>query len=185
MIEGVVMEYKDDVAMQKIPTVLSSTMASERGAALITSEAYTRCLSAGIDPHGPHPNDFDTDDGEKIAFSGESKFALWAAAQSEPAVGLKKKSLPDGTTQPTGIDVVMWTDLNAVEAGATTITSSTIQITISTHPIPFLPLGCDLTLNQQETQPHTPLNANQPLQHLSIFCAYLYIELGPGDDKTV
>ncbi|KAF8542339.1 hypothetical protein BDD12DRAFT_876819 [Trichophaea hybrida] len=85
---------------------------------IITSEAYTRCLSAGIDPHGPHPNDFDTDDGEKIAFSGESKFALWAAAQSEPAVGLKKKSLPDGTTQPTGIDVVMWTDLKCSGGGS-------------------------------------------------------------------
>ncbi|KAF8535062.1 hypothetical protein BDD12DRAFT_365063 [Trichophaea hybrida] len=87
-----------------------SKLAYKRSPAQLTSEAYTRCISAGIDPHGPHPDDFDNDDGEKISFRGESKFALWAAAQSEPVVGLKKKDLPDGTTQPTGVDVVMWTN---------------------------------------------------------------------------
>ncbi|KAF8248802.1 hypothetical protein K440DRAFT_238475 [Wilcoxina mikolae CBS 423.85] len=63
------------------------------------SRAYKRALERGIDPHGPHPTDFDHDNGESVTFKEDSDFAVWAAAQS----GLKKRNAQkDGTN----IDVV-------------------------------------------------------------------------------
>ncbi|KAF8539087.1 hypothetical protein BDD12DRAFT_805633 [Trichophaea hybrida] len=51
-------------------------------------------LERGIDPHGPHPTDFDHDNGESVTFKEDSDFAVWVAAQS----GLKKRNAQkDGT----------------------------------------------------------------------------------------
>ncbi|KAF8253002.1 hypothetical protein K440DRAFT_643007 [Wilcoxina mikolae CBS 423.85] len=54
-------------------------------------KAYKKALKLGIDPHGPWPNDFTSDNGKYISFEENSMFALWVAAQNHPAVSLELK----------------------------------------------------------------------------------------------
>jgi hypothetical protein len=53
--------------------------------AVDTSQAQT----LGIDPRGPMPNDYISDNGRSISFKAGSKFAAWAAAQAADTTGLE------------------------------------------------------------------------------------------------
>ncbi|KAF8248462.1 hypothetical protein K440DRAFT_642506 [Wilcoxina mikolae CBS 423.85] len=43
--------------------------------------AYKKCKELGIDPHGPHPDDFTSDDGARKFFEEGSRFSYWVSAQ--------------------------------------------------------------------------------------------------------
>ncbi|KAF8536584.1 hypothetical protein BDD12DRAFT_850282 [Trichophaea hybrida] len=70
--------------------------------------AYHQAIKRGVNPHGPPPDDFLSDNGWCIEFAEESAYALWAAAQSSSAMRFKRG---------TGVDIITWTAKNCQGSG--------------------------------------------------------------------
>ncbi|KAF8245493.1 hypothetical protein K440DRAFT_646197 [Wilcoxina mikolae CBS 423.85] len=69
--------------------------------------AFEKCKELGIDPHGPHPDDYKKDDGKGKTFEAGSKFSFWAGAQVSEKMNEKKGGRKRQTNT---ISVTMWTD---------------------------------------------------------------------------
>lgn len=61
-------------------------------------DAFKKCKELGIDPLGSPPNDFTSDDRGVITFDGDSKYALWHAAQNARTDDLRRRGSDIGVT---------------------------------------------------------------------------------------
>ncbi len=80
--------FNSHLALKKLSTKgLDITPAS--GSLANAQEAFAKAQALGVDPSGPMPDDFESQDGGVFRFAADSKIALWAAAQG--AVSLHKR----------------------------------------------------------------------------------------------
>jgi hypothetical protein len=75
-------------AISPLPKLFHSVQSSSTSFA---DYAYEKCKELNIDPYGPHPDDFTSDDGQKMHFEEGSKFSYWVSAQLSAKMDHSKK----------------------------------------------------------------------------------------------
>jgi hypothetical protein len=71
---------------QPVSNKLSLLSAPPATSNSFADHAFDKCKELGIDPHGPHPKDYTSEDANGRHFKEGSKYSLWAAAQGSKKI---------------------------------------------------------------------------------------------------